>query len=175
MTRGGSLDHYYSTAILPPAGIICQKLFGRPIHDTLPAHHRAFAQEWQRDAEEADKQAHCVSEYVEQHYNRHAFSLPDIDIGSNVAIQNPITKRWDIYGVVTEIGPYRRYSVKTASGRVLVRNRRFLRRRVPISPPEYTGRGHPALVRPNPSAHLPRRSTRPHTRPKRLIEEISFK
>ena len=74
--------------------------------------------------------------------------------------------------VVTEIDPYRRFSVKTASGRVLVRNRRFLRRRVPISPPEYTGPGHPALVRQNPPAHLPRHSTRPHTRP---IEEISFK
>ena len=31
------------------------------IQDTLPAHHRAFAQEWQWDAEEADKQAHRVS------------------------------------------------------------------------------------------------------------------
>ena len=148
-----------------------QKLFGRPI----PAHHRAFAQEWQRDADKADKQAYRVSEYVEQHYNRHAFSLPDINIGSNVAIQNPIKKRWDIYGVITEIGPYRRYSVKTASGRVLVRNRRFLRCHVPMSPPKYTGPGHPALVRPNPPADLPQRSTRPHTCPKCLIEEISFK
>ena len=94
--RGGSLDRYYSTAILRPSrrDILSpvQKLFGRPIQDTLPAHHRAFAQEWQRDVEETDKQAHCVSEYVEQHYNRHAFSLPDINIGSNMAIQNPITK-----------------------------------------------------------------------------------
>ena len=51
-----------------------QKLFGRLIQDTIPAHHRAFAQEWQWDAEEADKQAYRVSEYVEQHFNQHAFS-----------------------------------------------------------------------------------------------------
>ena len=76
---------------------------------------------------------------MEKHYNQHAYSLPDINIGSNVAIQNPITKRWDIYGVVTEIGPYSCYHIKTASGHVLVRNRHFLRRCVPISPHEYSG------------------------------------
>jgi len=34
-----------------------QKLFGRPVQDMLPAHHRAFAPEWQCSAEEADKKA----------------------------------------------------------------------------------------------------------------------
>ena len=34
-----------------------QKLFGCPIQDMLPAHHRAFAPEWQRSAEEMEAAA----------------------------------------------------------------------------------------------------------------------
>ena len=30
-----------------------QKLFGHPVQDTLPAHHRSFATEWQRTSQEA--------------------------------------------------------------------------------------------------------------------------
>ena len=112
-----------------------QKLFGRPIQDVLPAHHRAFAPEWQRSAAEADERERSHREQVESDYNRQAHNLPEIHIGSNVAVQDASTKRWDIYGVVADIGPHRRYFVRTGSGRVLVRNRRFLRRRMPCVPP----------------------------------------
>ena len=67
-------------------------------------------------------------------YNAHVWPLPDIHVGSSVAVQNPQTKLWDVYGIVTEIGPHRRYYIKTHSGHVLVRNHRFLRRRVPPPP-----------------------------------------
>ena len=50
-----------------------------------------------------------------------------------MALQNPQTKLWDIYGSVVKIGPHRRYFVKTRSGRVLTRNHRFLRLRTPAS------------------------------------------
>ena len=79
------------------------------------------------------KRALNVHETVELSYNNHAWTLPEITIGAHVALQNRETKRWDIYGTVTTIGPQRRYFVKTQSGRVLVRNRRFLGRCVPIS------------------------------------------
>jgi hypothetical protein len=39
------------------------------------------------------------------HYNCHAHSLPDISIGSNVAVQNCDTKQWDL-------GPYHKYYAK---------------------------------------------------------------
>ena len=152
-----------------------QKLFGRPIPDTLPAHHRAFAQEWQKSAEDADRQATLHREQVEHYYNQHARALPEINVGSHVAIQNDTTKRWDIYGIVTDIDPYRRYFVKTASGRVLTRNRRFLRRRTPISPPPHGDPpSHPTHPPPLPPAPQTRQSQRPRTRPNRLIEEITF-
>jgi len=65
---------------------------------------------------------------VEQYFNIHAKHLPEIHVASDVAVRTPHTKLWDIYGKVVNIGPYRRYYVKTSSGRVLVHNRRYLRR-----------------------------------------------
>ena len=37
----------------------------------------------------------------------HAHNLPEIRIGCNVAVQDSETKLWDIYGIVTDIGPHR--------------------------------------------------------------------
>ena len=111
------------------------KLFSKPIQDTLPAHRRAFSEQWQRSTVEAEKQALTTENKVEQYYNQHSHTLPDINIGSHVAIQHKDTKRWEIYGIVTDIGPNRRYYVKTQGGWVLVRNQRFLRQRVPVSVP----------------------------------------
>ena len=105
-----------------------------PIQDTLPAHHRAFAPEWQRRAEETEAAAASHLAYSENTYNMHARELPEIRTGSCVVIQNPFTKAWDIYGVVVDIGPYRRFNVRTQSGRILTRNRRFIRRRFPTFP-----------------------------------------
>ena len=56
-------------------------------------------------------------------YNTHAHSLPDIQVGSKIALQNQQTKLWDIYKIVVSIGSNRRYFFKTQSGRILVRNR----------------------------------------------------
>jgi len=115
-----------------------QKRFGRPIQDTLPAHRRSFAAEWQRDTLEAEQFAQRTLTQrtltqTEMYYNRHAQDLQNIQVGSTVALQNPRTKLWDIYGTVVNVTPHRRYSVKTHAGRVLVRNRRFLRFRSPAS------------------------------------------
>ncbi len=44
-----------------------QKLFGRPVQDTLPAHNRAFMPKWQRSAEEADQIALYHKEEVESY------------------------------------------------------------------------------------------------------------
>ena len=144
-----------------------QKLFGQPIQDAIPAHRRSFALQWQKSTEEAEKLEETTKENVEESYNQHTRALLEIVVGSNVAIQNRDTNRWDVYGIVTHVGPHRRYYVKTQSGRVLVRNRRFLRRRVPVSISPSTG--------PETSTNYPqgpRRSVRERNPTKRLIEEM---
>ena len=149
-----------------------QKLFGRPIQDTLPAHRWAFAAEWQTRAKESERQALATKDATEKSYNQHTRPLPDITIGSHVAIQNQDTKHWDRYGIVVDISRYRRYFIKTGNGRILVRNRRFIRRRVPMSLLAGLNHEEDPPVPPHPQ-HPPRRSAQTHRPTKRLIEEMN--
>lgn len=173
-----------------------QKLFGHPIQDMLPAHRRSFAPEWQRSAEETEAAAASHQQRSESDYNHGTRELPELRVGSNVVLQNSCSKLWDIYGIVVDVGPYRRYHVKTPSGRILVRNRRFLRRRFPASPayvsnpgvtpshstrfprpvsPPPTRQISPAPPTPPPAPAVPRRGPpRSCGRPRYLIEEITF-
>ena len=167
------------------------KLFGRAVQDILPAHRRAFSSDWTKTTNEIDQGAAKTSEETVEYYNRRAHPLPDITVGSHVAIQNSETKQWDIYGRVVDVGPFRKYFIKLSSGRVLTRNRRYLRRRVPLSipsavpppgPPSPGPSPTPSLSPPPitpssppaPSSPVLRRSSRPRHRPNRLIEEITF-
>ena len=148
-----------------------QKLFGHPVQDTLPAHHRSFLPEWQRPISTAEQQRHDTLQSSATFYNSHAHTLPDINVGSHVAIQNSQTKNWDTYGVVTEISPQRRYYIKTKGGRVLVRNRRFLCRRIPTSIPIHLPQpesSQPSIPQQPP---LPRQSSRNKKPTRRLIAD----
>ena len=90
-----------------------QKLYGRPVQDTLPAHYTSFAPEWQRSIQEAELQEKATLEASRRYYNTTAHALPEIKVGTNVAVQDHRTKLWDMYGVVTAIGPQRQYHIKT--------------------------------------------------------------
>ncbi|KAF0297403.1 uncharacterized protein FJT64_005105 [Amphibalanus amphitrite] len=60
-------------------------------------------------------------------YNKSTRRLPALKLGSRVDLQDPTTGRWNRIGVIVGVGQRRTYLVKTASGRVLWRNRRYLR------------------------------------------------
>ena len=113
MTLTRALLQYRNTPSRKDGLSPAMKLFSKPIQASLPAHCRAFSEQWQHSTAEAEKQAINTEQEVEKYYNQHSHTLPDIDIGS---IQHKDTKRWEIYGIVTDIGPNRRYYVKTQSG-----------------------------------------------------------
>ena len=98
-----------------------QKLFGTPVQDSLHAHCRSFLPCWQKQPEDAETQAKLSQEKTQDFYNLHVHNLPDIGIGSHVALQHPQTKMWDIYGIVVDVSPagHRRYFIKTQNGRIL--------------------------------------------------------
>lgn len=131
-------------------------LFGMPVQDVVPAHRRNFRPEWQAAAEQAEAAAARRQERVEERYNGRAASLPVLPIGTKVAVQDSTSKRWNRYGEVVEVGANRRYFVKMAGGRVLSRNRRFLRRRFPHVTPEGMEEVHP-----DPSATRQRQAGEP--------------
>jgi len=144
-----------------------QKLYGRPVQDTLPVHRNAFAPEWQTKMKNAETRRSMSLEQTKKCYDQHAKPLPDIGVGNHVAVQNKETNRFDIYGVIVSIDKFRTYVIKTASGRLLTRNRRFIRKRVPASLPAPALPATP-MVPPN---ARPRRNVQ---KPRRLIEDSAW-
>ena len=149
-----------------------QKLFSHPVQDTLPAHHRSFAPECQRSSQEADSATTHTSKTSQATYDQHAYHLSDLQVSNHVAVQNPTSKLWDIYGTITAVGPYRRYFIKTQSGCILVRNRQFIRKRSPLSnvgPSPIL-----SLTPPEPRPPEPRHSARTSHRPLQLSEDPTW-
>ena len=97
------------------------------MRSVVPVHRQSFASKWPKTADEQDascRQAHAQNE---ERYNRRSRPLPQLRIGTQVRLQNPITKKWDRVGVIIGIGRHRDYHVKLPSGRVYWRNRRFMK------------------------------------------------
>ncbi|CAA9994686.1 unnamed protein product, partial [Nesidiocoris tenuis] len=103
-----------------------QLLTGRPLRSLVPAHRRSFSRNWLDAANQIDRD-HQRNLVAEQ-FNKNAKNLNPLDVGTNVRIQNPSTKKWDMTGIIVDRGEYRKYTIKCPSGRVLIRNRRFLKR-----------------------------------------------
>ncbi len=119
-TRTSWLEPFYSIETRH-AKSPAQNFYGNPVQASLPAHRRSFAPEWQCPVN--TEWHNEVLQKAESFYDQHTHSVTDLAPGARVAIQNPTSKSWD---VVTVVSPYRRYFVRTQSGRVLVCNRWFL-------------------------------------------------
>ena len=72
-------------------------------------------------------------------YDRRSKPIGSPALGSPVVVQHPVSRRWEQLGTVVGLGQRRDLLVKLPSGRVLWRNRRFLR---PF-PPAAAGRRSP--------------------------------
>lgn len=103
---------------------------GKPLQDTVPAHKSLFTRDWHSKVLEFDQNFANRRDKMEQLYNRGARDLPPLRVGDPIAIQNKRTKKWDRYGVVQEVFPeIRRYLIRLASGMMITRNRRVIRKR----------------------------------------------
>ena len=104
-----------------------QVLYGRPLRSAVPAHHRAFADSWQRAAEECDKRAAVLKSQTVERYDASAHTLKSLQVGKQVLLQDPKTGLWDRTGAIVGVGNRRDYHVRLPSGRTYWRNRRYLR------------------------------------------------
>jgi hypothetical protein len=105
---------------LSPAEIV----FGHPIRSILPAHHTAFAGKWRELMDSSDR---LQAERVKAAYDQHARPLRPLRVGDSVRVQDADSKRWDKQGIIVSVGESRDYRVKMQSGRIYLRNRKFLR------------------------------------------------
>ena len=99
-----------------------QLVLNRPVRDSVPAHRRSFAPEWQIAADAIEKRARRSNELQIKNYNKKAHPLPPFTVGNHVLIQHPISKLWKTTGVIVEVGPHRDYLVETLAGRIYRRS-----------------------------------------------------
>ena len=116
-------------------------VFGRPIRDFIPIPpgryrpHSTWTQTLQ-SREEALRTRHVRDS---ERWAEHTKRLPPLTVGDRVRIQNqigPEPLKWDKTGQVVEVRQHDQYVVRVdGSGRVTLRNRKFLRKYIPVQPP----------------------------------------
>ena len=131
-----------------------QIVFGHSLRSTVPAHHTSFATEWSTASDQLDQRAADLRDTAISTYNRSSKPFGPLQLGTTVRVQDPQTKLWDNIATVISIGQHRTYRVRLASGRVLWRNRRFLRV-VPSAPTSSPAENQPSS---DTSDHAPHRS-----------------
>ena len=151
----------------PSGSSPAQMLFGRPLTSFLFARRSRFSTDWREKFTALDRGS--VNSASADHYNRSAHPLPPLKPGTHVDLQHPSTKLWQQHGTIVSVGRHRDYHIRLPSGRVLRRNRRFLRPRVMPAMVVSSDPAPPA--QPAATTELPvhpRRSTRSRKRPDRL-------
>jgi len=109
-----------------------QIVFGHQLRSIVPAHRSSFQPRWTNAMEARDRQA-AIDAIAKGYYDEHSRTLRPLKLGELVRVQDDKTKLWDRVGTVVSIGHRRDYRVKTESGSVMWRNRRFIR---PQRPPK---------------------------------------
>ena len=126
-------------------------VFGRAIRDFIPVHPGRYLPHptWRETLlarEEALRNRH---QKICERLSEHTRPLPPLVVGDTVRVQNqtgPNPTKWDKTGIIVEVRQYDQYIVRIdGSGRVTLRNRKFLRKYIPVIP------RHPLMSRPGPT------------------------
>ena len=131
-------------------------VFGRPIRDFIPIHPDKYRPHstWREtllSREEALRNRHMRAA---ERLSAHTRVLPPLAVGDCVRVQNqtgPHPTKWDKTGVVVEVRQFDQYVIRVdGSGRVTLRNRKFLRKYLPVIPraPLAMSPGPPAVPPP---------------------------
>ena len=142
-TQTPSSEQCYNTEIvkikikLSPA--MC--VFGRPTKDfihKLPGRYRPHPawEETLSTIEDALRKRHLRAM---ERWSEHTKQLPPLAVSDHVHIQNQVgrnPRKWDKTGIVIEVRQHNQYVVRVdGSGRVTLRNRKFLRKYIPVHSP----------------------------------------
>ena len=145
-----------------------QILYGRMLRDHTPSLPDLYKirPEWRLQADARELALQKRNSKIAEQYNAHTRALTELDINDHVAVQNQhgsYPRRWDKTGKVVEKLEHRQYNIRMdGSGRITLRNRKFLKKIEPIcsDPPlrlhERTSYGGDFI----PSDHLSRNSNR---------------
>ena len=107
-----------------------QLLLHRQLRDCVPAHPSLYKphKDWVTAAYQREALLAKRNEKLVERYNQGTRPLTPLQARERVAMQDQKSKRWTRTGSIVEVLPHRQYRVKMdGSGRVTLRNRRFLR------------------------------------------------
>ena len=138
----GSLDNdkaarailQYRNTPLPHLNLSpAQLLLHRHLRDYVPAQpqHYRLHKEWVIAADERELALSRRDHNIQESYNMTSHNLAPLTIGTAVPVQNQrgnYPKRWERTGQIVDILPNRQYNIRMdGSGRITLRNRRFLK------------------------------------------------
>ena len=116
-------------------------IFGRSIKDLIPILPGRYQPHsvWKESLsarEQALRNRHMANH---ERWRQHTRFLPPLSVGDHVRLQNQAGRhpnKWDKTGVVVEVRQYHQYVIRVdGSGRITIRNRRFLRKYIPACQP----------------------------------------
>ena len=92
----------HGSATVPQHTVLKRWVITSP--ETLWAPHAGYATgsftpKWQHSTEDTEKKVINTEQAAKRYYDRTVHPLSDIQQGSQVVLQNPTTKLWDMYGV----------------------------------------------------------------------------
>ncbi len=141
-------------------------LFGAPTRTKLPLHRSQLSKDLGLASWKRDQRAEVLREKARARFDASAKPLSPLSTGDIVLVQDPRNHRWNLVAEVVEVHPRSRsYLVRTESGRLFRRNRRFLRRFVPPQ-------NAPALE--TPEKPVLRRSYRKRRAPTRFAHSVQL-
>ena len=165
LTRSGRIDEeewskamlvYVNTPRRPLNKSPSELMFGRDLRDGVSVIQDLLRPEHKQAIE---RRVQAIKQH--QAAARKADKLPELQPDQRVVIQDPISKKWSKCGIIVEKKRNRSYLVKTETGNVVWRNRKFLKP-MPMPSDQPTVKSEPAQV-PWPSSTDTPWSTKPST------------
>lgn len=116
-------------------------LFGRPTKDLIPILPGKYHphQTWRDNISQRESALRQRHSLAQDRWAEHTKTLTPLQIGDRVRVQNQTGNyptKWDRTGTVVEVKQFHQYQIRVdGSGRLTLRNRKFLRRFTPANTP----------------------------------------
>ena len=117
-------------------------VFGRQIRDFIPVPPGRYLPHasWRATLTQREQALQRRHTRGSEQWSAHTRTLPPLQVGDHVRVQNQTgahPTKWDLTGIITEVRQFDQYMVRIdGSGRVTLRNRRYLRRFKPFIDPQ---------------------------------------
>ena len=102
-------------------------LFNRPLNDDLPRFPNFHKIRQRFLTPELKKKIEKIRENDKVYFDRRVKRLQPLKIHQHVAIRSRVDTDWSARGQIVEVLPFRQYKIKSATGSVIIRNRKHLR------------------------------------------------